>query len=87
MQSKPTIAEKNCISKREKLKGFNNWPQYSDLMQAILKEKKVSDIVDAIKLELTTAFQTKKKEKNNAIVSKTIKQRVNSDLYTNIIGE
>ena len=35
----------------------------------------------------TIAVQTKKKEKNNAVTSKIIKQGVNSDFYINIIRE
>ena len=81
------MAEKNCENKCEKLKGFENWPQWADLPQAILEKKKVWDIIDATRPEPTTVTQTRKKEKNNAIASKIIKQGVNSDLYTNIIGE
>ena len=44
-------------------------------------------LVDAIRPEPTTATQTRKKEKNNAITSKIVKQGVNLDLYTNIIGK
>lgn len=74
-------------SKREKLHGFENWPQWADLTQAMLKEKKVKDIVDGSRANPITAAQTRKKEKNNAIASKIIKQEVNFDLYINIIGE
>ena len=74
-------------SKREKLRGFENWPQWADLTQAMLEEKEVWDVVDGTRPEPTTATQTKKKDKDNAIASKIIKQGVNSDLYTNIIGE
>lgn len=57
------------------------------LTQVILEEKEVWDIVNGIRPELTTIPQIRKKDKNNTIVSKTIKQGVNSDLYTNNIGE
>lgn len=56
-------------------------------MQAILEEKKVQDIVDNSRPEPITAEQIKKKDKNNAIAIKIIKQRVNFDLYINIIGK
>ena len=74
-------------SKREKLRGFENWPQWADLTQAMLEEKEVWDVVDGTRPEPTNAAQTMKKDKDNAIASKIIKQGVNSDLYTNIIGE
>lgn len=81
------MAEEERGSKREKLKGFENWLQWADLTQAMLEEKEVWDVVDGTRPEPTTAAQTRKKDKDNAIASKIIKQGVNSDLYTNIIGE
>lgn len=74
-------------SKREKLRGFGNWPQWADLTQAMLEEREVWDVVDGTRPEPTIAAQTKKKDKDNAIATKIIKQGVNSDLYTKIIGE
>lgn len=74
-------------SKREKLRSFENWPQWAHLTQIILKKKEFWDVVDESCTDPTIAAQTKKKEKNNAITSKIIKQGVNSDLYINIIGE
>lgn len=74
-------------NKREKLKGFENWPQWADLTQAMLEEKQVWDVVDDTRPEPTTAAQTRKKDKDNAIATKIIKQGVSSDLYINIIGE
>ena len=53
----------------------------------MLEEKEVWDVVDGTRPEPTNAAQTMKKDKDNAIASKIIKQGVNSDLYTNIIGE
>ena len=53
----------------------------------MLKEKEVWDVVDGLRAEPTTAVQTRKKEKDNAIASKIIKQGVSADLYINIIGE
>ena len=53
----------------------------------MLEKKEVWDVVDGTRPEPTTAAQTKKKDKDNAVASKIIKQGVNSDLYTNIIGE
>ena len=81
------MAEKDQESKREKLRDFENWPQWADLTQAMLKEKEIWDVVNGTRPEPTTPAQTRKKDKDNAIASKIIKQRVNFDLYTNIIGE
>lgn len=53
----------------------------------MLKEKEVYDVVDNSKLEPTTAVQIRKKDKNNAIATKIIKQGVNSNLYINVIGK
>lgn len=50
-------------------------------------KKKVWDVIDSTRPEPTTAAQMKKKDKNNTIASKIIKQGVNSNFYTNIIGE
>ena len=74
-------------SKREKLHGFENWPQCADLTQAMLEEKEVWDLVDRSRLNPTTATQMRKSDKDNTISSKIIKQGVNLDLCTNIIGE
>ena len=81
------VTENDNREKREKLKGFENRPKWADLTQAMLEEKEVWDVVDGSQAEPTTAVQTKKKEKNNAIASKIIKQRVSADFYINIIGE
>lgn len=43
--------------------------------------------MDKTRPEPLNAVQTMKKDKDNAITSKIIKQEVNSDFYTNIIGE
>lgn len=51
----------------------------------MLKEKEVWDVVNGTRLETTTAPKIRKKNKENAIASKIIKQGVSSDLYTNII--
>ena len=82
-----TNENNNRKSKREKLRGFENWPQWVDLSQAILEEKEVWDIVDGSLADPTTAAQTRRKEKDNAVALKIIKQGVNDDLYINIIGE
>lgn len=74
-------------NKREKLKGFENQPEWADLTQAMLEKKKVWDVVNKTKAKPTNVAQTKKKVKNNAIASKIIKQGVNSNFYINIIGE
>ena len=52
----------NYESKREKLRGFKNWPKWANLIQAILKEKKAWDIVDESCADSTTVAQTRKKE-------------------------
>lgn len=54
-------------------------------MQVMLEEKEVWDVINAIRPEPTTVAQMRKKQKNNAIASKIIKQGVNSDFCTNII--
>lgn len=53
----------------------------------MLEEKKICDIIDITRLKPTTTAQTKRKEKDNTITSKIIKKKLNSNLYTNIIGE
>ena len=53
----------------------------------MLEKKEVWDIIDRSRPEPATATQTRKRDKDNAIFSKTIKQKINSDLYINIIGE
>ena len=56
-------------------------------MQVTLKEKEVWNVVDGFCADSTTAIQTKKKEKDNTVTFKIIKQGVNSDLYINIIRQ
>ena len=63
----------DCESKREKLHGFENWPQWADLTQAMLEEKEVWDVVDGSRADPITASQTRRKEKDNAVASKIIK--------------
>ena len=74
-------------SKREKLRVFENWPQWADLTQAILEVKEVWDVVDGSQTDSITTAQTRRKEKDNAVASKIIKQEFNDNLYINIIGE
>lgn len=74
-------------TKCEKLYGWENWPQWADLSQAVLEEKEIWDIVNGIRVESTTEAQTRIKEKNNTEAFKMIKEDVNSDLYINIIGQ
>ena len=62
-------------------------PHQTDLTQAILEQQEVWDIVDESKPELTIVAQIRKKDKNNIISLKIIKQGVNSDLYININGK
>lgn len=84
-----TIATKNddCKNKREQLCSFENWPQWTDLTQAILKKKEIWDMVDRSYMEPIITIQTQKKVKGNTVTFKLIKQGVNSDLYINIIRE
>lgn len=53
----------------------------------MLKQKKIWDIVKGSKVEFITTAQNKKKDKDNAIASKIIKQRINSNFHINIIGQ
>lgn len=50
-------------NKYEKLRESKNWPQRSNFMKAILKEKEVWDIVDDTTPEAVIVAQIKKKEK------------------------
>ena len=53
----------------------------------MLEEKEVWDIIDRLRAKPTTAPQIRKKDKDNAITTKIIKQGVSMDLYINIIEE
>lgn len=53
----------------------------------MLEEKEVWDVVDDIEPKAIIVLQIKKKEENNAIAIKIIKQSVNGDFYINIISE
>lgn len=53
----------------------------------MLKEKEVLDIVNKSYVYSTRVAQIRKKDKDNAVASKIIKQGVNSNLYINIIRE
>ena len=53
----------------------------------MLEEKEVWDVIDETRPELTNVTQIRKKDKDNAIASKIIKQDVNSNLYINIFEE
>lgn len=77
---------RTTTAKKEKLRGFESWPQWADLTQAMLEEKEVWDVEDGSRAEPTTAVQTRKKEKDIAIASKIIKRGVSADFYINIIG-
>lgn len=54
-------------------------------MQIMLEKKEVQNIVDVMRAKPTKVTQTRKNEKNNAIASKIIKQKLNVDLYINVI--
>lgn len=47
--------ESSKDNKREKLRGFENWPQWTNLTQAMLEEKEVWDVVDDSRPEPTAA--------------------------------
>lgn len=68
-----TNKNNDCESKREKLRNFENWPQWINLTQVMLKEKEVWDVVDKSYTNPTTVAQTRKREKNNTVASKIIK--------------
>ena len=53
----------------------------------MLDKNEVWNVVDKTRLEPTTIPQMKKKNKDNTIVSKIIKQGVDSDLYINVIED
>lgn len=63
-RKEPSIVsiEEKRESKREKLRGFENRPQWSDLTQAMLEKKEVWDVVDGTRPERTTAPQTRKRD-------------------------
>ena len=56
-------------------------------MQAMLKEKKIQDIINNLKLEPITVRQIKKKNKDNTIAIKIIKQELNFNFYINVISK
>lgn len=53
----------------------------------MLKKKEVCDVVNGTGPKFTNAIQIKKKNKDNVIALKIIQQNINSNLYTNVIGE
>ena len=75
------------IKKREKLCSFENLLLWANLSQAMLEKIKVWEVIDGTRVEPITVAQTRKREKNNALTFKIIKQGINSDLYTKIIQE
>ena len=68
-----TYKNNDCESKREMLRGFENWSQWADFMQVIPKEKKFWDVVNKSRVNPTTAAPIRKKKKDNIIASKIIK--------------
>ena len=60
-------------SKQEKLKGFENWPQWAGLTQAMLEKKEVWDVIDGSCVKPTTVSQIMKNHKDNTIATKIIK--------------
>lgn len=60
-------------SERKKLYGPKNKLKWADLTQVILEKKEVWDVIDRLRPKPTSATQTRKKDKDNAISSNIIK--------------
>ena len=74
----------------EKLKGFENWPEWADLTCTSLEEKGVWDLVDGTRpllAENAAGVTIRTRDKEIAIACNIIKQGVGSELYANVIGE
>ena len=56
-------------------------------MQTILQKKEVKNVIDGSCANPIIGTQTGRKRKDNTITSKIIRQRMNSDLYINIISK
>ena len=65
---------------QRKLTGFDNWKQWSDLMQLILEEKEVWDIVE----ETQAVTNTNKYWKNKSTAAQIIKEGVDDNLFKSV---
>lgn len=77
--------------RREKLKGFTNWPWWADLTRAMLVEKDVWDQIEIGSRQPPTTLserELKTKENQMAIgmATRIIKKGVNDDIFNNIIN-
>lgn len=85
-----TNKQKNTFSSAsyKKLKGFNNWPQWSDFTVTILIEKDIWDLIETGPRR-TKAIIWEQKTKKNCIAIKTvikiIKKDINNNIFNNII--
>ena len=52
------MAKEDQENKRDKLRGFENWPQWADLTQTMLEKKELWDVVNQTRSEPTTHAQT-----------------------------
>lgn len=68
------IENKNRKNKKKKFKSFKNQLQQVSFIQAILEEKEVQDVVDSLGVNSIITAQIKKKENDNVMASKIIKQ-------------
>lgn len=76
-------------SRREKLTGFTNWPQWSDLTRTILIKKDVWSLVETgPRPNLAIIWEQKTKKNRIAIrtLTRIIKKGVNNDIFNNIIN-
>lgn len=76
--------------KNEKLKGFENWPRWSDITRLTLEAKGVWSLVDGSEPPLpqnATAKAIEDRAKSTAKALKIIKKGVHPDLYPNIIDK
>ena len=76
--------------KNEKLKGFENWPRWSDITRLTLEAKGVWNLVDGSKPPLppnATAKTFEDQAKSTAKALRIIKKGVHPDLHPNIIDK
>ena len=76
-------------SRRKKLTGFTNWPQWSDLTRAMLIKKDVWDLIETGPRPEPLLFQQQKTKENRMAVrtaTRIIKEGVSNDIFNNIIN-